>query len=1017
MAHTVTTAVTSLSSEGNISPSSTFVKVNETAMPLSHLPSSARLHLPTPPTGLSSTLPPPISLFCDWEEVQQYTMELLDTLSCSLDERNVYITLKAIYLSLEEAMEHFKEREGVVPIPGFASTGLNITTEALDSGNENIWKKCIWEQLRHYSLWIDAQASHSEQEESLRMGSLPVSRSTLPILAADIAYFIPKIERERILTTLLSAYDQSSTVLSPSMLFQRLEASEVFSTLSLTAQMFVIRHFCTLCASPHQWLLLQKFLFNRFPHIFKSIWTLYMESEWPEASKNLEDTFFTTLTSIVSSFSEDTLRIQTIKICTFVRAIHETTLDEADITPTLLKLAETNSQPPLSTTSLEADEAPFQVDVQAIEALEREDLLNVLPPLLPLLSDYDTTNLTHRETLYLQDLCCLAFSRLEGFDFTPRLEGQQEIGRDVYTKETLASLSLDEITALFKEICHRAKSLAMHPPGSLLDIHDSGIDFTQGVAKEVKSKDNFKKFHPAALQASSGVMPPISRPGNASDSLSHALTASVASSLPHASPTLPPSISQYSASTLLDTITPPSPAILSTNASISKSLPPSSLTFDKLGFTASPSLLSGVAALLGKSARPTPVQARVMPLLLASKTVAFASEAGSGKTLTFLLPLFQRLKAAEIQYGFVRKRGHPRAIILLPSRELAKQVLGVVKTLGHFAKMASTLLVGGDVWARQATALQDPIDILIGTPSRILMHLKHGTIKTFEDLSVFVVDEVDTLLMQGFKDEISKLLQAISASSKSKHQTVQRIFSTATLTADVKALLAEFHFPEMETVEMPRLHKAIASVRHELVEVKGMDKLEVLGDVLRMHKTTSGKLMIFCNTVQSCRACEHYVRENGWDSRSYHSEMPQTNRDQNFEDFRDNTTVSTLVCTDLASRGLDIPNVNKIIMFDFPLNPIDFLHRAGRTGRMGKKGQVISLITKRDRVLALAIQKAIAKKLPLDSLSSKKIDYTDTGRLAYLSPTARSRDKPSQHKHSTRQPVKDTRRGGWTAPK
>ncbi|KAF8819628.1 DEAD/DEAH box helicase domain-containing protein, partial [Cardiosporidium cionae] len=331
---------------------------------------------------------------------------------------------------------------------------------------------------------------------------------------------------------------------------------------------------------------------------------------------------------------------------------------------------------------------------------------------------------------------------------------------------------------------------------------------------------------------------------------------------------------------------------------------------------------------------------------------------------------------------------------------------------------------------------------------------------------------------QGFKEEITKLLQSISTSSKSKQQfAVQMIFSTATLTADVKALLAEFHLSEMETVEMPRLHKAIASVRHEVVEIKnrvrGQDKLEVLGDVLRMQKTENGKLMIFCNTVQSCRACEHYVRENGWNSRSYHSEMPQITRDQNFEDFRDNTSVSILVCTDLASRGLDIPNLNKVIMFDFPLNPIDFLHReiftedvptfrasllrisyilkripkfkefrnekpkwksayfskhfkrfgmdvliAGRTGRMGKKGHVISLTTKGDRVLALAIQKAIAKKLPLDNLSSKKVDYTKTGRLAYLSSTGRSNEKPSQqYERTTRRPVKNSRRGGWKAPK
>ena len=151
--------------------------------------------------------------------------------------------------------------------------------------------------------------------------------------------------------------------------------------------------------------------------------------------------------------------------------------------------------------------------------------------------------------------------------------------------------------------------------------------------------------------------------------------------------------------------------------------------------------------------------------------------------------------------------------------------------------------------------------------------------------------------------------------------------------------------------------------------------------MLERYQERKMQTLVFCNTVDSSRAVEYSMKENGINATSYHGDLNSREREINLQNFRDGT-VQYLVCTDIAARGIDIPDVQHVIIFDFPLNPIDYLHRSGRTGRAGRKGIVTSLVTKRDIVLATAIQGAIARGLPIDSLSSAKRDYHDRGRLA-----------------------------------
>ena len=200
-------------------------------------------------------------------------------------------------------------------------------------------------------------------------------------------------------------------------------------------------------------------------------------------------------------------------------------------------------------------------------------------------------------------------------------------------------------------------------------------------------------------------------------------------------------------------------------------------------------------------------------------------------------------------------------------------------------------------------------------------------------------------------------------------------------------------------IESPRLHRTVDTLQHDMVDTTGRDKLVVLLETLQVRP--GARTLLFCNTVSSCRAVEHYLSEQRFPSLSYHGELNSAERRENIATFKAGD-VAVLVCTDLAARGLDMPVVSHVIMFDFPLNPIDYLHRAGRTARMGSDGLVTALVAKRDRVLATAIDRAIGKGLPLDSLTSNKADYVaGKGRLAnVVSVNARPSARSSTNRHA-----------------
>ena len=383
------------------------------------------------------------------------------------------------------------------------------------------------------------------------------------------------------------------------------------------------------------------------------------------------------------------------------------------------------------------------------------------------------------------------------------------------------------------------------------------------------------------------------------------------------------------------------------------------------------------------------------------QSVAFAAATGSGKTLGYLLPVIQSLRAQELAaqsaapseslsmeaLARLRRPRRPRAVVLAPTRELARQILGVLKGVSHTCKISSELVVGGDDYGRQRRRLADrPVDVLVATPGRLAKHRDAGDV-FLGSVRHVVIDEMDTMLEQGFQDDIGGLLHPMLYKRKSVRAgerpalvdgAPQIILTTATMTPAVRRALDSPDLPfepkrtfgkkqndpnsndgaakialpgDIRVLTAPGLHRVVPRLKQVFVNVGSADKLSLLVDVVsggerqkregRRRGDGGGPLpltLVFCNTVSSCRAAEHALAESGVTSLCYHGDLKSEEREENLDVFRkvgggewdgggDEGGPSVLVCTDIASRGLDVPEVDHVVMFDFPLNPIDYLHR------------------------------------------------------------------------------------------
>eukprot|EP00923_Selenidium_pygospionis_P038090 GHVN01066580.1.p1 GENE.GHVN01066580.1~~GHVN01066580.1.p1 ORF type:complete len:1153 (-),score=154.31 GHVN01066580.1:7841-11299(-) len=487
---------------------------------------------------------------------------------------------------------------------------------------------------------------------------------------------------------------------------------------------------------------------------------------------------------------------------------------------------------------------------------------------------------------------------------------------------------------------------------------------------------------------------------------------------------------------------------------------------------------------------PSEVQVRGIPEILKGRNTLLAAETGSGKSLAFLLPLIELLKREEMSDSFVRRLRRPRAVILAPTRELAHQLLGTVKSISHHAKIAAMGMISGVPYAQQVRALQRGcIDIVVGTPKRVIGHWRKNEI-ALSRVTHIVIDEVDNMLTEGFDEEIKRVFDALTTrgidsaerhpNSKEKTKSTNKlirihkrrcllasvesdvvaaqraansiskppqcIFATATMTSKTKGLVSKMA-PQCVFVETRGLHKLVPTATIHNVLTKGRDKVDLLIEALvtycgAAHDTPTKRgyvkrsprqkklkiarsktdpkrnrqTLVFCNTVQSASAIHRALLDRRFSCLSCHGNIPSVERRDNLERFKARDA-QVLICTDVASRGLDLPQIDNVVLFDFPKDPKEYLHRAGRCGRMGHSGQVVALVTKRELALATAIKRATKLGMGLEALTNKRSDYEKGGRLEFLSQsggyfdTLKRLNKDDRMRMLERKARKNTRHG------
>jgi ATP-dependent RNA helicase DeaD len=346
--------------------------------------------------------------------------------------------------------------------------------------------------------------------------------------------------------------------------------------------------------------------------------------------------------------------------------------------------------------------------------------------------------------------------------------------------------------------------------------------------------------------------------------------------------------------------------------------------FSELGL--SPELLAAVEVLGFE--RPSPIQAMAIPVALTGRDILGPSHTGSGKTAAFTLPLLAKL-------DFTLRR--PQALILCPTRELAVQVCEEVHRLGSkLGQLRAVPVYGGAPMDRQLRALRDGVQVVVGTPGRVMDHLRRGSFDV-SGIQTIVLDEADRMLDLGFRDEMEELLAQLPKERQS-------MFFSATMSKGVSHLIGKFG-NNPATIEIDQKSKTVSTIDQSYFEVRERSKVEVLSRLLDMEQARLA--IIFCNTKRSVDECTESLLARGYTVDRLHGDITQQMRERVLRRFRDGT-IELLVATDVAARGLDVENIDVVFNYDLPQDPEDYVHRIGRTGRAGRSGRAVSFVFGRE---------------------------------------------------------------------
>ena len=357
---------------------------------------------------------------------------------------------------------------------------------------------------------------------------------------------------------------------------------------------------------------------------------------------------------------------------------------------------------------------------------------------------------------------------------------------------------------------------------------------------------------------------------------------------------------------------------------------------------------------------PTPIQNKTIPAILSGNDVVGHAQTGTGKTAAFGIPAIQ-----------IADKGSrtPSVLILCPTRELAIQVTGELIKLAKFTDGVFTVPVyGGQPIGRQLNQLKKGAQIVVGTPGRVIDHLKRGTLK-LGSLKMVVLDEADEMLNMGFREDLEEILSY----SHGKSQTV--MFS-ATVPKTIRQIMNRW-MDDPEMIKVEGKAETAAGIDQFVMEVRDSVRPEAVSRVMDMGNFKLA--LVFCNTKRMCDNLVQDLQSRGFSADALHGDMSQNVRDKVMQKFRSGQ-IEMLVATDVAARGLDVENVDVVFNYDIPQDPEYYVHRIGRTGRAGRSGMAITFSSGRGRKRIRFIEKIIRTRLqplPMPSVREVQISKMD----------------------------------------
>lgn len=394
----------------------------------------------------------------------------------------------------------------------------------------------------------------------------------------------------------------------------------------------------------------------------------------------------------------------------------------------------------------------------------------------------------------------------------------------------------------------------------------------------------------------------------------------------------------------------------------------------------------------------TPVQAASLPLALAGKDVAAQAQTGTGKTAVFLISIFARMLAEPRP----ERGGSPAALVIAPTRELVAQITAEAQRLGAFTGFRIAAVFGGMDYEKQRRELAEGVDILIGTPGRLIDYLKQK-VYSLKKTRFLVIDEADRMFDMGFIADLRFILKRMSAYDKR-----QSMLFSATLSHRVMELCYE-HMNVPEKIEVTPEQVTVEKIEQELYHIGSHEKQGFLLGILR--KEGVGRTIVFVNTKAAAERLEALFAANGISAASITGDLPQKKRLRILADFKEGI-IPVLVATDVASRGIHIDGVTHVINYDLPQDPEDYVHRIGRTARAGAEGKAISFACESFVYALEDIEEYIGQKIPLMPVDESLI-LTDFKR-----PRHHHRERPQhRQRHERPKPAEADRKKRRRRPK